>query len=288
MDTSSPSQTLEGETNFISINRYDVLKSAFKEIKAIENLRLTLEVSFYGEIAGDMGGPRREFFRLCLRKIKEYYFDNGLRTLLADDYEEVGKILCLSILQNGPFPYFLSEQIVQELFFEPHPSLCVSRLRSGFCSLGLFQIGKNLPQFVHLMHPSNAPKLSRRRLVTLLHPYFAKEGSNTRKHENELYSLFSKYVRETSSGRRGDITLGHILQFSTCADAEPLLGFAIPPSISFHPAASCSKWNFLPTANTCSQALRLPIGSLNIPIPSEDDLFEVYDHAFKNDYFGHV
>ena len=119
MDTCSPSQPLEGETNFISINRYGV-------IKAIENLRLTLEVSFYGEIAGDLGGPRREFFRLCLREIKEYYFDNGLRTLLADEYEQVGKILSLSILQNGPFPHFLSEQIVRELFFKEHPSPCVS------------------------------------------------------------------------------------------------------------------------------------------------------------------
>ena len=43
----------------MSINRYDVLISAIEEIKAIENLRLSLEVSFYGEIAGDSGGPRK-------------------------------------------------------------------------------------------------------------------------------------------------------------------------------------------------------------------------------------
>ena len=59
LDISSPCQPLEGETNFISINRYDVLISAIEEIKAIENLRLSLEVSFYGEIAGDSGGPRK-------------------------------------------------------------------------------------------------------------------------------------------------------------------------------------------------------------------------------------
>ncbi len=176
LDISSPSQPLEGETNFISINRYDVLKSAFEEIKAIENLRLSLEVSFYGEIAGDSGGPRKEFFRLCLREIKEKYFDKGLRTLLADEYEEVGKIISLSILQNGPFPHFLSEQIVQELFFKEHPGPCVSHLRNGFCSLGLYQIGRNLPLFVQLLAPSNATKLSRRKLVTLLHPCFSEEA----------------------------------------------------------------------------------------------------------------
>ena len=59
LDISLPSQPLEGETNFISINRYDVLTSAIEEIRAIENLRLSLEVSFYGEIAGDSGGPRK-------------------------------------------------------------------------------------------------------------------------------------------------------------------------------------------------------------------------------------
>ena len=182
---------------FLSTNRYDVLKSAFEEIEAIENLRLTLEVSFYGEIAEDLGGPRREFFRLCLREIKEYYFDNKLRASRA--YEQVGKILSLSILQNGPFPHFLSEQIVRELFFKKHPSPCVSQLRKGFCSLGLYHIGKNLPLFVQLMQPNNAPKFSRRKLVTLLHPCFSEEGSNARKYENEVYALFSIYVRETSS-----------------------------------------------------------------------------------------
>ena len=288
LDISSPSQPLEGETNFISINRYDVLISAIEEIKAIENLRLSLEVSFYGEIAGDSGGPRKEFFRLCMREIKEKYFDKGLRTLLADEYEEVGKIMSLSILQNGPFPHFLSEQIVQELFFEEHPSPCVSYLRKGFCSLGLYQIGRNLPLFVHLMHPSNATKLSRRKLVTLLRPCFSEEGSNARKHENDMYALFSKYIRETSSGRRAEVTLGHILQFTTCADVEPLLGFKIPPTICFNSTTTSNKWAFLPTANTCSQTLNLPTGSHDIPIPSEEDLFEIYDCAFRNDYFGLV
>ena len=126
--------------------------------------------------------------------------------------------------------------------------------------------------------------MSRRKLVTLLHPCFSEEGSNARKYENEVYALFSKYVRETSSGRREGVTLGHILQFTTCADVEPMFGFKIPPSVCFYSAATSNKWTFLPTANTCSQILN----PQQAPIPSEEDLFEIYDHAFKNDYFGHV
>lgn len=43
-------------------------------------------------MAEDLGGPRKEFFRIALTLIKEKYFDFGLRELLADDYVTVGKI----------------------------------------------------------------------------------------------------------------------------------------------------------------------------------------------------
>ena len=42
------------------------------------------------QAALDYGGPRKEFFRLILIAIKEKYFDNGLRDLLANDYIKVG------------------------------------------------------------------------------------------------------------------------------------------------------------------------------------------------------
>jgi hypothetical protein len=103
-----------------------------------------------------------------------------------------------------------------------------------------------------------------------------------------MYALFSKYIRETSSGRKAEVTRGHILQIRTCADAEPLLGFKIPPTICFNSTITSNKSAFLPTSNTCSQTLNLPTGSHDIPIPSEEDLFEIYDYAFRNDYFGLV
>ena len=77
MNVTSLSQPLDGKTNFVCIDRYQVLKSAKKELNDIENLRFTLEVSFYGEAANDEGGPRKEFFRMCLKEIKDKYFGNG-------------------------------------------------------------------------------------------------------------------------------------------------------------------------------------------------------------------
>ena len=55
-------------------------------MEVLKHQRLTLAVGFYGESAEDNGGPRKEFFRLCLREIKATYFDNGLKDHLAQDY----------------------------------------------------------------------------------------------------------------------------------------------------------------------------------------------------------
>lgn len=83
LDVNSPDQPLDGETNFVSIDRFNVLESAIEEFKDLQNPRLTLEVSFYGEQAYDAGGPRKEFFRLCLKEIQQRLFEIGLRELMA-------------------------------------------------------------------------------------------------------------------------------------------------------------------------------------------------------------
>lgn len=45
------------------------------------------------QVAADYGGPRKEFFRLILREIKETYFDHGLREIFSDNYLTVGIVL---------------------------------------------------------------------------------------------------------------------------------------------------------------------------------------------------
>ena len=75
LDPIDETEFLEGETGFISIDRNNVLTTGLDEIKSLEDLRLTIEVSFCGERAQDYGGPRREFFATI---IKEYML-NTLR-----------------------------------------------------------------------------------------------------------------------------------------------------------------------------------------------------------------
>lgn len=51
LDIQDESSIIEGETNFILVDRSDILQSAFEDIEAITDLRLTLEVQFLGEVS---------------------------------------------------------------------------------------------------------------------------------------------------------------------------------------------------------------------------------------------
>lgn len=78
------------------------------------------------------------------------------------------------------------------------------------------------------------------------------------------------------------VTLNQILQFVTGASEKPVLGYYMHPSTEFvAPLRS-----FLPTANTCSNALKLLRPTGGMPLLVHTDLFKLYDHAFSNSYFG--
>ena len=66
LEIEDQSVALVGGTNEIFIDRSKVLQTAIEELEMIRDFRKTLDVSFYGEMAQDFGGPRKEFFRLCL------------------------------------------------------------------------------------------------------------------------------------------------------------------------------------------------------------------------------
>jgi hypothetical protein len=51
LDIDSTDDSIEGETNFINVDRQNVLETALDEIKTIDNPRLTLEVQFYDEVS---------------------------------------------------------------------------------------------------------------------------------------------------------------------------------------------------------------------------------------------
>lgn len=103
-----------------------------------------------------------------------------------------------------------------------------------------------------------------------------------------MYSIvfiqFFFKILKLIGGRRGDVSLQHILQFVTGASEEPTLGFCHPPSIEFVKPRDDTR--FIPTANTCINSLKLPRGSLEIKLPTDEELFSLYDYAFLNTFYG--
>ena len=87
-----------------------------------------------------------------------------------------------------------------------------------------------------------------------------------------------------SGGRRGTINLHDVLRFATGAENEPVLGFSIQPSIVFVEAVK----GFVPTANTCINSLQLPRPTISLLLPAPEPLFDKYDYAFANAFFGNL
>ena len=51
----------------------------------------------------------------------------------------------------------------------------------------------------HLFRPNENTQMTFRRLVSLLKPVFAEDGSNERTYQNEVYNVILKYLREVGS-----------------------------------------------------------------------------------------
>lgn len=212
-------------------------------------------------------------------------------------------------------PKYFSEDLLQDIFVseEREVSPCVLKLREGLDSLGIHMFGRRFPLFLYLLRRSqNKAALTVPMLIHLLTAKFSEEGSNSLIYEKAVYGKFVKYVREVASGRRVT-SLENILEFVTGASEEPTLGFDQQPCIEFVLATvkeakidrteddtgnnstdgegSRKKRaipDFMPKSHTCSNTMHLPCGSAGLSLPSDRELFALYDYAFKNTYFGIV
>ena len=223
-----------GETNYISVDRSRLLETTIAELKYVKDFRLTFEVDFMGELAQDMGGPRLEWIELVNKEMQTKYFEHGLREHLSDEYYYVGIMCCIALLQNGQIPRIFPSEVLDQLFDATAviTSPCIQQLQKGLQELGLLDVFCSFPIIRHIFQPVSQP-LAAKRVIQLLQPQFSCEGSNAFMREKEVYALFIKYIREVASGRRGNVSLGNILSFSTGSSEEPILGFSIQPTMRF-------------------------------------------------------
>ena len=116
LKVASSDKISDGETNYITVDRERILGTSFSELQYITNYRLMFHVDFMGEECVDNDGPCREWIRLMNQAIKEKYFDDGLRPLLAQDYFCVGIKIAVALLQNGQLPVFVEEHFTASCF----------------------------------------------------------------------------------------------------------------------------------------------------------------------------
>ena len=308
--SSADEESPAGAVNYITVDRDNILVSTFSELEYIADHRLTYQVDFMNEESVDLGGPRKEWLMLMNKAIKEKYFDHGLREFLSKDYVKVGVMIGTAMLQNGQLPAFLEESQLQQIISLHPMDKCIYGIQKGLEQTGMLSALRGFPMLLHLLRKDAQRKLSVQSLLFLLKPAFAEVGSNALTKEKEVYQLFIKYVREIAAGRRSSggtvLDLANVLQFVTGATEEPILGFHIKPSIEFvlpseskvisssSPDDSESNGTihekivpgFTPTAHTCVNVLKLPRGTLQHPLPTEERLFSIYDLAFGQAYFG--
>ena len=51
----------------------------------------------------------------------------------------------------------------------------------------------------HLFRPNENTQVTFRRIISLLNPNFAEDGSNERLYQNKVYNIFVEYLREAGS-----------------------------------------------------------------------------------------
>ncbi|KAJ7389599.1 Fibronectin type 3 and ankyrin repeat domains protein 1, partial [Desmophyllum pertusum] len=154
LEVTSCEEVIEGETNYITVDRENVLETTFSELEYITNYRQTFQVDFMGEECVDQGGPHKEWIRLMNQSIKEKYFDHGLRPLLVQDYFFVGIMMAVALLQNGQLPVLVEESMLQQLVSSGDCSdPCVRQIRQGLEELGMLSALQQLPMLLYLLRP---------------------------------------------------------------------------------------------------------------------------------------
>ena len=64
LDVASHEETIDGDTNYITVDRDNIMETTFSEFQFIDDFTKTFQVDFMGEESVDLGGPRKEWIRL--------------------------------------------------------------------------------------------------------------------------------------------------------------------------------------------------------------------------------
>ena len=107
LEITSCEETTEGETNYITVDRANILETTISELDCITNYRLTFQVDFMREECVDQDGPRKEWIRLmnqhCAKLKAKYLGPNSLEYGSAHAaYAAMFRRIRLRLTRNTP------------------------------------------------------------------------------------------------------------------------------------------------------------------------------------------
>ncbi|XP_073805004.1 G2/M phase-specific E3 ubiquitin-protein ligase-like [Danio rerio] len=147
-------------------------------------------------------------------------------------------------------------QIALQFYLHDRLSLALSQLKEGLMTLGLLDEIVANPKMFHGVFTASTALLTSTDLVNLFTPILSPAGYNRRRSENRTLAFWRDWLLEVEEGNIDNLKLEDILIFASGASKNPLAGFPENPTITFSEPVSGRN---LPTANTCSVSLKLPM-----------------------------
>lgn len=122
--------TAEDDFQKIFVRRSHLVLDTFEQFRDKEfDCSVLLKVCFVGEVAEDVGGPRREFFRLLVEQMfqmQDMFFGwpcnvtvrHNIEAMAANKFFLAGKILSMIMIQGGQAPLCFSKAVADYLIYD--------------------------------------------------------------------------------------------------------------------------------------------------------------------------
>ncbi|XP_073719385.1 G2/M phase-specific E3 ubiquitin-protein ligase-like [Misgurnus anguillicaudatus] len=147
-------------------------------------------------------------------------------------------------------------EIALQFYLQDRLSQALSQLKEGLMTLGLLDEIVANPAVFHQVFTRSAVPLTSTDIANLFEPIFSPAGSNRRRSENRTLAFWRDWLLEVEEENVDNVKLEDVLIFASGASKIPLSGFNEKPTITFtEPGLGRN----LPTANTCSVTLNLPM-----------------------------
>ena len=129
--------------------------------------------------------------------------------------------------------------------------------RNGLSALGVLEAVKTYPDSFRPLFCDLPEKLTAERMEEVFRPNTSPVGSSKGLTESLVLSRWSDYLQDIEDAEDSDITLSDILFFTTGCKVLPQR--AMPVTVDFLHEPGTEGLSRFPTANTCSNILRLPV-----------------------------